>query len=139
MDTPRALARCGSAHGGSACGVRLIDGGARGDEQRRQERERMECKGAGVDRHLSTQCSPAWMAAANPVTQQLCCWSTNHVGRGSAHPRCPQTVATLECAKANLKRFAFVGVVERMNQSVALMKHALGMRFGGTVSRGGRG
>jgi hypothetical protein len=29
----------------------------------------MECKGAGVDRHLATQCSPAWMAAANPMTQ----------------------------------------------------------------------
>jgi hypothetical protein len=92
----------------------------------------MECKGAGVDRHLATQCSPAWMAAANPMTQQLCCWSSNHVRRGGAHERCPQNAATLDCAKANLKSFAFVGLVERMNQSVALMKHTLAMRLGGT-------
>jgi len=78
---------------------------------------------------VSVSVAPPWRAASNPMTRQMCCWSPALRATQPPDPPCPQTKATLECAKERLASFAAVGLVERMEESVALAKCALGVKY----------
>lgn len=94
-----------------------------------------EVKGSACDRPGMSrlvrrdvdECRPEWMAGGNAMTLQLCCWKPWRFGKGIRPKMCLPTKETLECAKANLRKFAFVGLVEEMDRAAEMLKYVMQM------------
>ncbi|KAK3267616.1 hypothetical protein CYMTET_23841 [Cymbomonas tetramitiformis] len=78
-----------------------------------------------LERRDVDECRPVWMAGGNAMTLQLCCWKSWSSGVHIRPKMCLPTKETLECAKANLKKFAFVGLVEEMDRAAEMLKYVM--------------
>ena len=84
----------------------------------------------GTGGHLDPS-SPLYLPN-NPVSRQLCCWWPNpkhHTAppAESCHAEAADQRATFECAKSNLLRyFVVVGIQERIEETMRLLRHQLG-------------
>jgi hypothetical protein len=93
-----------------------------------------------------------WHASGNPVVRQMCCWWTPFPGHElstwsldaddvrpggvrRAHEDCHPSEKTLQCAKANVERFAVVGLADDVQDAVDRLSYAFGIPNIGDVAR----
>ena len=93
-----------------------------------------------------------WHASGNPVVRQMCCWWTpfpgHELGTWSLdaddarptgvrrqHEDCYPSEKTLQCAMANVERFAVVGLADDVQDAVDRLSYAFGIPNIGDVAR----
>ena len=80
-----------------------------------------------------------WNQRVNPLAHELCCWwvPSKMVQRKTQLEECPSDLTKLvQCAKESLDAMVAVGIYERFDDSLALLRHRTGLNGGGgSISR----